>query len=99
MKIIIYIATSNTTLEESEIDELSVLVLSTNNELDKIFNRIENEVREKLISSMKKIVVSNIKAKHSYYDIMEQIGDSIQKIYSLQSNQSDLSLNNVWYSI
>ena len=99
MEIIICIATSNTTLEESEIDELSVLVLSTNNELDKIFNRIENEVREKLISNTKKIVVSNIKTKHSYYDIMEQIDDSIQKIYSLQSNQSDLSSNNVWYSI
>ena len=67
------------------------MILSTSNELDRILNRIQNEVRENVIKSMQSLVISFLKANHSsYFDMMDQVNKKISSIYDFQSTEQDL---------
>ena len=68
-----------------------MLVISTNEELEKILNRIDGEARENIISNMRNFVVSVIKTKQSSYEnIMEQINNKIDYMYRIQTNELNL---------
>ena len=50
------------------------MLLSTNDELELILNRIDSEVRENIINILKTLVVSIIKSNNSsYFELMDQI--------------------------
>ena len=64
------------------------MILSASDELDKILNRIDNNIRENMIKRMKKLVVTELKLTNfTFKSIMKQIDDRIEKLYSLQSIQ------------
>ena len=87
----LFIGYSNLNLSEPEIEELSIMILSTSNELDRILNRIQNEVRENVIKSMQSLVISILKANHSsYFDMMDQVNKKISSIYDFQSTEQNV---------
>ena len=64
----------NIHIREPELEDLSIMLLSTNDELELILNRIDSEVRENIINILKTLVVSIIKSNNSsYFELMDQI--------------------------
>ena len=79
-----------TTLSEFEFEELSILILSTNFELDKILNRLEGQARENVIDTMKNFVTSLLKFQHfNSSQIMTEIDSKIAKMYMIQKSNSE----------
>ena len=72
------------------------MILSASDELDKILNRIDDNIRENLIKSMKELVVTELKStKFTFKSIMKQIDDKIEKLYNLQSIDKDSKIVSV----
>ena len=88
----------NTALDESEIESLSILILSTNYELDAVLRRIDGHIRENVIKIMKELVVSLLRSQNlNLIFISAEIDDKLEKLHQLQRSHSKYKHNLVKY--
>ena len=82
--------TNNVTLSEVETEKLATLILSTDDELDKLLRSMDTATREDTISSLRSTVTSllNNSTEFKFGDITNILDASVEKVKDVVSNQS-----------